>query len=224
MKSTGLVLKSRNYTGSVEPPATVLEDESRWGNDGAVGDGHPDWVRLPSGLWVMSFDGVNDRVDFGNPSSLQSTGDHTILCWIKPILTGVGMITLNKDGVMGDRGWFLRILTTAKVRHYISIDGTASAYFTTTAVLSNNTWVFLSATYDGISLETYFNGVNQAGTLTGAVPTTKYNSSVNFLLGEGSNGLLDFEGLIALPHFYSRALSVTEIGKHFTAERAWFGV
>lgn len=65
-KSTGLVFKSRDYIGSVEPPATVLEDESRFGNNGSMTTAKPDLVQLPSGLWVFSYNGTDAVVDVGN--------------------------------------------------------------------------------------------------------------------------------------------------------------
>ncbi|MBA7662294.1 hypothetical protein ES703_70322 [subsurface metagenome] len=42
MKTTGLVFSMRSYTGEVSPPATVLEDESRYGSNGDFkSSGHP---------------------------------------------------------------------------------------------------------------------------------------------------------------------------------------
>ena len=40
-------------------PADALPDMSRYGNDGVFGGGAaaPTWTQLPSGLWVLEFDG-----------------------------------------------------------------------------------------------------------------------------------------------------------------------
>ena len=44
--------------GSVAPPLGWADD-SRYGNDmvDGVGAAEPDWLQLPSGLWVKEFDG-----------------------------------------------------------------------------------------------------------------------------------------------------------------------
>lgn len=110
MKSTGYVFKSRDYTGSAEPPATVLEDESRFGNDGTFeGDGQPNWVRNKYGLWVLDFDGDNDIVNCGNDPSLQfSCGSMTIEFWIAVIGAGYDENFIGKyDG--GGVGWYSSI-------------------------------------------------------------------------------------------------------------------
>ena len=80
MKTTGCVLSPREYRTILEPPAS-LEDTSRYGNDGVfTGAGEPDWAQLPSGLWVLDFDGINDIVTIGDcVANIQ-----TFIAWIKP--------------------------------------------------------------------------------------------------------------------------------------------
>jgi len=65
MKTGGIVFKSERSIGA-EPAATVLEDVSRFGNDGSMTTAKPDWVRLPSGFWVMDFNGSDAVVDVGD--------------------------------------------------------------------------------------------------------------------------------------------------------------
>lgn len=81
MSSKGLVWSSRNYIGSVSPPA-LMEDESRDRNDLAFANTAA-WVRNSKGLWVLALDGNSDYAsksiaDFGK-------GDYqgTIACWFK---------------------------------------------------------------------------------------------------------------------------------------------
>jgi len=82
MKSTGIVFEGQRYWSldSTEPPATALADVSRFGNDGSMTASKPDWVKLSSGLWVMSFNGADAVVDVGNIGQNMKT----FLAWIYP--------------------------------------------------------------------------------------------------------------------------------------------
>jgi len=58
MKTKGLCFETA-LSMRTEPADLVLADTSRYGSDGAFkAAGHPDWVRLPSGLWALDFDSV----------------------------------------------------------------------------------------------------------------------------------------------------------------------
>ena len=110
MKSTGLVFKSRDYIGSAEPPATVLEDEIR-GHNGSMTTGKPDLVQLPSGLWVYSYNGADAVVDVGD----LERNVRAVCLWIYPddnttrsILDldgGTISLELNGSGDLTATGW-----------------------------------------------------------------------------------------------------------------------
>lgn len=80
MKITGYAFRSRDYIGSAEPPATVLEDKSSFGNNGSMVDGKPDLVQRPSGLWVYSYNGIDAVIDVGDIGR----SIKTVLLWIYP--------------------------------------------------------------------------------------------------------------------------------------------
>ena len=80
-KSTGLVFDSAHQPGLAEPPAATLKDYSRWGNDGTFGGaGAPDWVRLPSGLWVLEVNGDDDYITLD--SIIYLPADFTYMAWV----------------------------------------------------------------------------------------------------------------------------------------------
>ncbi len=59
-----------------------IYDRSPYGNHGTITGAV--WKRLPSGLWVLNFDGSDDRVDCGDDPSLSpGLGDWSISVWIK---------------------------------------------------------------------------------------------------------------------------------------------
>jgi hypothetical protein len=80
-----------------------IYDRSPYGNIGSITGAA--WKRLPSGLWVLSFDGQDDYVDCGDNNSLEfTTGPFTLLAWIYPTLLAAGLPQIfcrTDDGING---------------------------------------------------------------------------------------------------------------------------
>lgn len=216
-KSSGYVFKSRDYIGSAEPPATVLEDESRWGNDGTfLSDGNPDWIRESSGLWTMDFS--NDYIDFGKTfTEMQIIKAFTIVLWIKsdaPTGTNfacgtqeVGGTTKVQVGTLGSA--YLAYVTTAGVA-------------TATGGTPDTAWHLLTTTYDGAKVRLYedttlLDDPAQTGDLATAQGDFHIGRPGDYLYGV-------WDGKIALPKVLNRALSAGEIKQIYEAGRHWFGV
>lgn len=53
-----------------------IHDSSPYGNVGTITMAC--WLTSPVGLYCLSFDGVDNYVDYGNPGSLATNGDLTI--------------------------------------------------------------------------------------------------------------------------------------------------
>ena len=136
-KATGYAFKSRDYIGSVEPPATVLEDESRFGNNGSMVTAKPDLVQLPSGLWVFSYNGTDAVVDVGDIGRPVKT----VCLWIYPddnttrsILDldgGTHSLELDGSGDLTATGW------TAPTRYVNAVVANAVA---------QSAWSFIAVT------------------------------------------------------------------------------
>ena len=63
-----------------EGAGTIVTDRSGNGHD-AVRQG-ASYVESPRG-YALRFDGVNDRVEYGNPAGLQVSGDLTLAVWLR---------------------------------------------------------------------------------------------------------------------------------------------
>ena len=87
MKTKGLVLDPE-ASRDIEPGIVTLYDRSRFQNNGAMTD--VTWVRLPSGLWVMGFNGTTSIVNCGVGASLANLTPMTLIEWINPTTTGEG--------------------------------------------------------------------------------------------------------------------------------------
>jgi len=114
-----LAFGTRNYyslDSLVEPPTTVVEDISRWKNDGSMTNGKPDLVRLASGLWVWSFNGSDAVIDVGDVTGGGNTrAIKSALCWIYPddnttrsimdLDGGTHSLELDGSGDLTATGW-----------------------------------------------------------------------------------------------------------------------
>lgn len=227
MKSTGLVFKSRDYIGSAEPPAIVLEDESRFGNDGAfLGDGEPDWVQLSSGLWVMSFDDTDDEVALGTDPSLYILGDITVLAWVYFTGTASNEPHIYHNGNAEAGGTLMRVGSTNKVRFLHNV-GSDLYYLVELASnsITSSVWTHVVLTYEGAitTLSGYLDGVLKGTDTTTSAGTT---AQVEPKIGAPASvaAVRHWGGYITLIRIYNYTFSASQIKKIFEAERHWFGV
>ena len=90
-KTRGIVFESE-VSRDVEPGVVTLYDRSRFQNNGAMTD--VSWTQLPSGLWVMSYNGSSSLVDLGNADSLKlKDTNFTLMLWFNPTTVGVDTTT-----------------------------------------------------------------------------------------------------------------------------------
>ncbi len=163
MKSTGLVYSMRSYTGEVSPPATVLEDESRYGSDGDFkASGHPAWVRLPSGLWALDFDS-------SAPDYIVIPADQTQLDFTSEDFSGIARFYIDdltphryifNRGQTDDDGWYWRVQSDGGMRFFTC--QTAAQQLSNSAVGSVviGAWYTLGFSRAGASVRVYINGVD----------------------------------------------------------------
>jgi hypothetical protein len=94
----------------------------------------------------------------------------------------------------------------------VSANSTTTVQRYSTTVRSLSTWYHVAGVYDAAAgtLSTYVNGVLDNGTLSGTVPASQVNSSVNVNIGRRTGGFY-FKGLIDEVRIYNRALTEAEV-------------
>ncbi len=212
----GAVLDPRIYRGETSPPAATLEDESRYGNDGAITGAT--WTRLPSGLWVQSYGGA-DSIDCGSGNSLNLGGFVTLIAWAR-------QTTINNWGGIISKGNY-----NFSYSIYFRNDGANGGYINATGTsnmsggsYSADTWYMSTLTYDKDA------GANniilyQNTTVVDTDTQTGDTDTVGDALKVGdANGLGKITGRIALPRVFNYPLSPAQIYKIYNAERSLFGV
>ena len=196
-----------------EGNGTTTVDSSGNNNNGTLINMDPatDWVDGKIG-YALDFDGSNDYVNCGNDTSLNITGNITIILWIKPIVAGeggpnAGLVCKAESGV--DWSWQLRYNTPGGGNYmgfHFNGNPEGSTWVSVQQNLSSEEWHHIAATYNGSNIKCYLNGsvkdTNQISAITG--------SNANLFIGQdGWNNT--FNGTIDEVKIYDRALSADEI-------------
>ena len=159
---------------------------------------------------AFSLDGVNDVVTIPD-SANQKPPALTIAGWInlaQAPATGQEYYLMSKYGGNFD-GWILRIGSTRVPTLSLSRPPAVVTHITAAVAIPLNTWVHLTATYDGTTAALYIDGVVQGtGMLNGGYTPTAVSMAIgaaSWFTGGFTAGLIDEVKL------YNRALSVSEI-------------
>jgi len=197
-----------------------IQDRSSCGNSGAIIGAT--WVRLPSGLWCLYFDGVDDHVDIPHHSSLDIVDYITIKFWVRFDSLGAAGTRQIIDNTYTS-GWDINIANTDRLDVRFDIGGglvesyVPAASFTPVA----NTWYHCVVKYDGTNLKVFIDADEvDSDAATGVIST----NSNDIRLGERLDGVLDLDGGLALIEITNRAWSVMEIQHSFNREKHLFGV
>ena len=195
-----------------EGTGTAAADASGHGLTGTL-IGGPGWSTGEYGS-AVNLDGVDDRVDLGNPAALQFTGSMTLSAWINAAaFPGDDGAIVSKRG--GD-GYQLDTTVDKGPRtigfKLTSGSGADMFRYGATALLSGR-WYHVAGVYDAATaaMDVYLNGQLDNGALLGTVAASQRNSAEKVLVGQRANGGFGFIGRIDEVRIYGRALTQAEI-------------
>lgn len=167
------------------------------------------------------FDGVNDLVSINNATSLQITGDITIIYWMYVTAAVSGQGTITKGPSDSDYDYMVYLTSNSTNLSFYkknsSGTGEAGAGWSGTFI---NRWVHVAFTLNSTIVTGYENGEFKAT-----------NTFTNAGIRSGTNSLLiargwssSFPGRLTGIQIYNRALSAQEVLQNFNATRSRFGV
>lgn len=136
------------------------------------------------------------------------------------------LIICKDDGsIPSSRDFQLQITSVNQVQ-FVAWNQAASLLVATGgSTVSVGSWNYVGGTWDGTTVKTYLNGIQQAfGSLAG---TTIHSSAVPVQIGalSGSAGLSSpFNGYIANSQIYNRALSQAEVVQNYNAQKSRFNL
>jgi hypothetical protein len=185
-----------------------------------------------SGSIGVFFDGTDD---YGTiPYTIQSliTNKMSVCVWINPQWfdsgNNDGVTIFNKcmpSAIFPYTIYFLGLNPSGKFLSCVS-DGNNRTILTSDSTLSLNTWVYLCFTYDGATLKSYKNGVQETTTASAVYSSIGQNTvTTNIASNQTLGSFYDrFKGNIGIISMYNRALSAAEILQNYTTTKTRFGL
>ncbi len=203
----------RGHWAMEEGSGTTLVDSSAYGNDAAT-TGSPTWTTGVRGL-ALNLNGTSQYATAPDDPSLDITDAITLAAWIRPGKVGTQYV-IKKAIMNSTNGYELSLssgtATPAQkvfVRFNQAISGNTYRLNSITSYPGDGTtWMHIAATYDGVKIRIYINGVKE-DSLTAAFSIAVNNFDLS--IGAQSDGLSPFQGLLDDARVYSRALSGAEI-------------
>lgn len=203
-----------------EGSGDIVHDHSGYGNDGMISGAT--WVQLSNSLWVLEFDGDDDRVLIEDDVSIQDLLPFTISLWVWPHadelyyherLFAKGPAGLNQLlFYMGGRGRFMRDFDpTYAVAHSYDPIRTAETWFHYVAVLEA----------DGLP-KLYKNGIELHAAQRRGETTMTSDAGQALRLGglpTDSRDRESFRGRLGDVKYWPRALTAEEILKEYESTR-----
>ena len=178
------------------------------------------------------FDGVNDYVDCGNNTILNTPNTLTLGIWVKFNSFSSSPNIIGKEWCSGNQwSYSLGTYTDGRLTYYFDSDGGCSTitgtYDSNNVVCVTGPWYYLSVVHTTSSISFYNNGNIVTGQLTGSYGTI-FNSNSPVLLGayRNLNGTYAnfLNGNIASFQIYNRALSAQEVLQNYNATKGRFGL
>lgn len=196
-------------------------DRSPYGSHGTITGAT--WTRLKSGLWCLTFDGLDDKVEVSDANHLDIADAITDEAWVKLeyYASGTSMkIIFSKEGNYSGGLVEQNVASGSQVHpQYRLIIGSNPQYAHATTDISDS-WTHLVGTYDGSYIRLFINGVLSAET-TASGTIDPNNEPIH--IGGGVTQRYA-KGSIAILRKYNRALSAIEIQNLFGQEKHLFGV
>jgi len=180
------------------------QDGSGNGLNGTI-MGNPAFVGGIAGM-ALSFDGVNDYVDFGNNAAFDIAEQITLSAWVNPNDAGSGQ---HKPYVgKGDNAYAIKHANSNTIEFFIYDGGWYVAQVKVDDSF-NGEWHHVAGTYDGSELKTYVDGILGATMAhVGLIEVQTHNLTI------GTNSQASgrfYDGAIDEVNIYNRALSNAEI-------------
>lgn len=230
-KATGFVLRPRKYIGLTAPPLTV-EDMSRYNYEMAFAGGAaaPNWTWLPSGRWVLEYDG-GDYAFLNEARWRDYDVVGTIEGWIKTVYTAGSQTIFATSDTGTDTNFLqLRIVQTTGFLEIVQRDGGALNQITGDVACNDGVWHYCVVTGDATDWILYVDAVVQGLTVTSGANTGNWFSAIfdirdNLSVGAMLNtGIADYlVGLAPPPQVYSYVMTPAQIWDRFNSERTWYG-
>lgn len=177
---------------------------------------------------VMSFDGVNDYVDCGQPAKLgNSLTGFTAATWVKPAINQGSLILENGTGFTSNTFYIAQENSNQFSFEVYGLTGYDAIIASNFNPYQTNVWYYLVGVWlSGQNVKLYINGTLDPAAPFGSstIQNTLINGNSNLWVGRRPGGSFPFSGNIAMVKLYDRALSQSEITQNYNTTKGRFGL
>jgi hypothetical protein len=201
-----------------EGAGSTIYDESDNNNDGTLNLGTLGntvvanaWTTRKNG-YCLSFDGADDYIDLGNPTSLQIAGPISISAWIL-----VDDAPANQDTIISRRetssNWQFAVNTAGKLYFSFWSGGVEVEMVSGTTTISYGTWHHAAITYDMSNIKLYLDGkLDKTEPATATMDTNSTKTLIGrFYTGDGQ----PFDGKIDDVRIYNYARTAEQVQQDY---------
>jgi MSHA biogenesis protein MshQ len=173
----------------------------------------------PGSCRYGTFDGVNDYLDMGSPTSLSFTNKITVMAWVRwNISPGAGNnwanIISNNSNAASDVGQFWLQHSTGNGFYEFAVQTTGGrSYVIGNVAPIQGQWQHVAGVYDGATLKVYVNGV-QAGSIAKTGNLISRTNAMRLNIGRwayNSQNFRSFNGNVDEARVFNLALTPAEI-------------
>ncbi len=227
---TLMIMQKAGAGQCVQPPSDLI---SWWPGDGNGNDiaGTNNGTLINGTTFVagmvgqaFSLDGVDDEVLVPHNSNQNTGGQITIDAWVNPSSYGHGRPIAQKRSSSNVGGYTFETTHSPwgpdnGLQFVIWIGGTPYTVQTLANVVAVDTWQHIAATFDGVTMKIYVNGIEKASTLVSGVIDA---STDPLVIGRNVVYPLSYlwQGFIDEVELFNRALSQAEIQAIYNAGSA----
>jgi Tfp pilus assembly protein PilV len=191
--------------------STAADDENS--NNGTL-IGSPAWQTGSNGSGhSLNFNGSNQYMTAPDNSTLDISGPITISAWAKTATLSQNHVIVSKKCDSSTNGFSFSEFYSQLEFEYGS-KGAGSYAYSSSGVLSANTWQHVVVTFDGTNIKFYVNGVDAGSSVV--TPTSVQPNSSTLYVGAYPCGGYYFNGNLDNVRVFSRALSSTEVASLYS--------
>ncbi len=166
----------------------------------------------------LYFDGTDDYINYGSPSSLTITKFLTIEAWIKQTIdaqAGQYIVGNDRDGGTPVGGYDIHTRSNRLFYGCIWRKSTGTRACASGSSVPENSWHYVVSTFDGQNLKVYQNGIRSG---TASIVDEIENPSQNFTIGclaYGRPVYYKFYGTMDNIRIYDAAISVSRVQQNY---------
>ena len=209
-------------------PLSYANGSTKW-NDLSRGRNNGTLINGPSFQDnAIVFDGANDYIDLGTPSSIGQLDEITISTWVY-----IDAFSAGADGFISTdgspRGWYMGTWNhpntgnTDIVRWLVSTDGSTTDALNTSE-LTRYQWYHLTGTWNSSTMQIFVDGELNASISTTNTTAPLPDPSNSLRMGVRYSLTQFFNGKIAQAKIYNRALTAQEVQRNYQALKSRFGL